>query len=87
MAAGQFIAGGAAPLLVAGFGGEYEAYGYMAALFAGVILLAGGISFAGTRGVVYVLPETGPASALFGIDPPSTMALRVTEPKQHLSAR
>jgi hypothetical protein len=43
-------------------------------------------TFAGTRGVVYVLPETGPASALFGMRPSSMMASRATGSVQHASA-
>lgn len=43
-------------------------------------------TFAGSRGVVYVLPETGPASALFDMRPSSTVASRTTAAVQHRSA-
>lgn len=43
-------------------------------------------SFAGTRGVVYVLPEMGSASALFGMRPSSTVASRATAAVEHPAA-
>lgn len=43
-------------------------------------------TFAGTRGVVYVLPEMGPASALFGKRQSSSLAARGTATPQHASA-
>lgn len=43
-------------------------------------------TFAGTRGVVYVLPEMGSASALFGMHAPSTVASGATAAVQQRSA-
>jgi hypothetical protein len=43
-------------------------------------------TFAGTRGVVYVLPEMGSASALFGMRPASAIASRATASAQVRSA-
>lgn len=65
MAIGQFVAGGAAPLLVEAFGDDYRAYGYMAGLFAATILLAGVTAFWGTRGTRATSLEGGSDTRFF----------------------
>ena len=50
LAGAQFVAGGIAPLLLAAWGSGRGAYAGMAATFGALILLAGVISFLGTRG-------------------------------------
>ncbi len=44
-------------------------------------------SFTGTKGIVYVLPETGPASALFGLSPVGTAVSGAQQNSMPLNAR
>jgi GPH family glycoside/pentoside/hexuronide:cation symporter len=66
LAFGQFAAGGIAPLLVSGFGGDRKAYSSMAAIFGVVIIGAAIICFAATRRAAATMMSTRARTHFFG---------------------